>query len=196
MLAPATLQDMRAELERIEVQRAELARRAELLGALVACYDVDASVSESHRPAQDRKDTATFNMKRVRDAAVDILREVGEPLHYREIHARLADRGFEIRGKDPARTVGAQLSADYERFYSIGPNTGKWGLTEWRDRPAQLPPSLPTESPTAESEDDDRAPWLDWDGRGHEARQLLPLFSDEPRQLSPFESHQRESIAL
>jgi hypothetical protein len=185
---------MREELGRIEVQRAELARRAELLGALVACYEADARVSESPRPAQDSKATATFNMKRVRDAAADILHDAGGPMHYREIYARLADCGFEIRGKDPARTVGAQLSADYERFYSIGPNTGKWGLTEWRDRTAHHAAVSPVERDGADV--GDRAPQREWDEPKSETRSLFSFFPHEPHQLPPFENQERERIAL
>lgn len=67
--------------------------------------------------------------KQLRNAIHDLLREVGEPLHYREMLARLQERGVAINGKSPTRTLSAHLSNDF-RFLPVG--DGKWGLEVWR----------------------------------------------------------------
>lgn len=138
-LSPATLRELRAVLERTEADIAALEQYAEHLRGVLKF----APPTEAQDQGRQERASATFKMTPVREEAERILREAGEPLHYREIHRRLVERGIEVRGKDPARTVGAQLSADDERFYSIGANTGKWALVEWKALPPHSP-ILPT----------------------------------------------------
>lgn len=51
------------------------------------------------------------------DAAERVLKEAGEPLHYKEITKRvLAQALWATRGKTPARTVNAQITSDRKRY--------------------------------------------------------------------------------
>jgi len=134
----------------------------------------------------------------VRDESERILRELGEPTHFREIYRILAERGIEIRGKDPARTLGAQLSADHERFYPIGANTGKWALVEWKTRVS--PQASPESQDAQESrKEEQRTPWGTerdpWDDELDGEDTQLPIYTEEPRQLVPFDDRQRERVA-
>ena len=62
------------------------------------------------------------------DAAYEVLRAAGEPLHYREITQRALDRGlWTTKGLTPWDTVNAQIAVDIKRngkrsrFYRAGP---------------------------------------------------------------------------
>ncbi len=122
MLAASTLRDLQATLKKIEARRVELDEQAQLLRAVIARF----GPQEGQQEEAANKPSPTFKMQRLRDEAERILQDAGEPLHYREIHHRLNEWGIEVGGKDPARTVGAQLSADHARFKSVG--SGKWTL--------------------------------------------------------------------
>lgn len=66
----------------------------------------------------------------VRDAAIEVLKEAGKPLHAKEITKRiLADKLWRTGGKTPHATVSAQLYADIKKngdtslFMRVGPQT-------------------------------------------------------------------------
>ena len=46
------------------------------------------------------------------DAVFELLRQSDQPLHYREIHARVASSGIVVTGKDPAATLLARFTRD------------------------------------------------------------------------------------
>lgn len=95
----------------------------------------------------------------VRDAAEEVLRDAGSPLHAREITERiLARKLWEPQGKTPAATVSAQLyteinkRGDRSRFVLTAPQT--FGLRELGAQPAPRLPStrakratMPTPTP-------------------------------------------------
>ena len=54
------------------------------------------------------------------DAAEMVLREAGEPLHYRELTRRMIDRGlWTTRGKTPWETVNSRINEDIKLFGAI-----------------------------------------------------------------------------
>ena len=66
----------------------------------------------------------------VQSAAIEILRNAGEPLHSREIANRIiASRLWKSEGKTPAATVGARIYSDIKKngekspFVKVGPGT-------------------------------------------------------------------------
>jgi len=63
------------------------------------------------------------------DAAFDVLKTGGTPLHYRILSERLSDGGVYVPGKDPAANLLAHMSRD-QRF-GRGPGRGVYGLAEW-----------------------------------------------------------------
>ena len=66
---------------------------------------------------------------------VALLREVGKPLHYRDIYRELETRErfqfLEVGGVDPAATLLSRFFKD-PRLYR--PQRGTYGLVEWQDR--------------------------------------------------------------
>lgn len=92
----------------------------------------------------------------VRDAAIYVLQEAGEPLHAKEIAERiLADNLWQTTGKTPAATVSARLYSDIKKngddspFILTGPQT--FGLKETAAAPKQAakPQATQAKSPTA-----------------------------------------------
>ena len=69
------------------------------------------------------------------DAVVSLLNEVGEPLHYRDIHRELKARGrlefLYVGGADPASTLLSRFFKD-PRLYR--PQRGTYALVEWLER--------------------------------------------------------------
>ena len=59
-----------------------------------------------------RENRAVPNKQDSADAVVELLQEVGEPLHYRQIYEILTARGFEIKGKNPPNTLLARFFDD------------------------------------------------------------------------------------
>jgi len=83
------------------------------------------------------------DVQSTRDAVVDLIRESGAAMHYRDdIYPRLVQAGHEIGGKDPANTVLSRIFND-ERLRRTGP--GMYGLAEWRGGriPRTLKPAKP-----------------------------------------------------
>ena len=89
------------------------------------------------------------------EAAVEVLRRAGKPLHYKEIaEAAVRENLLSHVGQDPDTTMGQRLSAmarreEERRVVAIAPE-GTFALTEW-SVPAELvveakPPPLPDES--------------------------------------------------
>jgi restriction system protein len=76
------------------------------------------------------------------DAAEEVLKQAGEPLHYREITERAIAQGLiETKGQTPARTMNAQLSTSIQSgespFVRVG--RGIYGLAEWEQGAGEVP---------------------------------------------------------
>lgn len=87
------------------------------------------------------------------EAAREVLTEVGEPLHYRDITNRAIEQGLvETRGKTPARTMNAQLSTDIRsresHFVRVG--RGVYGLSQWERTTEEEPLTRPPVEPQRE----------------------------------------------
>ena len=65
------------------------------------------------------------------EAVVTLLKEAGEPLHYREINQKLGKLGLQLGGGDPARAAVLLAQKD-PRLYS--PRQDTYGLVGWRER--------------------------------------------------------------
>jgi restriction system protein len=82
------------------------------------------------------------------DAAYEILKQAGQPLHYREITRRALGQGLiESKGKTPEATMNAQLAVNIKRAEEGGPPSpfvrggrGVFGLREW----GETMPTTPT----------------------------------------------------
>ena len=87
------------------------------------------------------------------DAAEEVLKRAGEPLHYREITGRAIAQGLvETKGQTPARTMNAQLSTSIQSgespFVRVG--RGVYGLAEWEQGAEKVSVPSPTSEPRRE----------------------------------------------
>jgi predicted NUDIX family phosphoesterase len=80
-------------------------------------------------------------------AAEEVLRDVGEPLHVRDLTNKILERGLiESIGKTPWKTVGAKISVDIRRkreksrFKRVGPSV--YALRESEREEYEAPPSF------------------------------------------------------
>lgn len=81
------------------------------------------------------------------EAAEEVLKQEGQPLHYDEITKRAMDLGLiETKGKTPNRTMNAQISTSIHGGDSpfVRVRRGVYGLAEWPQEPQRV---LPTSSP-------------------------------------------------
>lgn len=90
----------------------------------------------------------------VRDAAIEVLKEAGGPLHAREITKRILSQGlWKTNGKTPAATVSARLYSDIKKngddspFILTGPQT--FGLKETGATPKPTGKSQATQAKSA-----------------------------------------------
>ena len=66
------------------------------------------------------------------DAAFDLFTELHQPLHYKELAAKLQEKNVFIPGKDPAATLLSRISRD-NRFKRTK-KRGVYALSSWRMR--------------------------------------------------------------
>lgn len=144
----AELDRAQAEMDENEAARAEieptyselasrmgdLEERAEALALHIEAIEVLLGERPFHRSGAPRymgdfKLPSPLQMQmQIVDAVVALLEEVGEPLHYRDIHQRLEERGHRVDGVDPAATLLSRFFKD-PRLYR--PRRGTYGLVEW-----------------------------------------------------------------
>jgi hypothetical protein len=112
------LRKLHETLAQIEAERDRLAQQAEHFRSVIAYYEAQAGAAENQAAGP----------RTLKNDLWHILQAAGGPLHYKDLYQRLRARGVHVPGTDPARNVGAHLSAD-PRFVSLG--GGMWGLKAW-----------------------------------------------------------------
>ncbi len=132
------LRDKRAEvladIEGLRAQASELAGRlAAKEGQLRNLDDLLSLETGNPEARQDTDATAqrtqSAKTQRFTDAAVEILAERGEPIHYLELTKLLGERGIYVPGKEPGANLIAHMLRD-ERF-TRAPARGTYGLAAW-----------------------------------------------------------------
>ncbi len=129
----AVLRQRRSELDQeqapIEEQLLELKRRSAEIGEQIAHIDALLGNSSAGEPENSEPPTAAPRNPTA-DAVVNLLQEVGEPLHYKEIERGLRARGVvEVEGKNPANILLARFFND-PRLYR--PARGTYALRNGR----------------------------------------------------------------
>ena len=125
----AALQALDTRLAEISAERAQLAPQIEHLRALLGKAPLQTParpIARTPRARSPRPVDGTTDADRV----VALLRDRGQPIHYRDIYDRLVQDGVQVGGKDPAGTLLARYFDD-PRLYR--PARGTYGLAEWRD---------------------------------------------------------------
>lgn len=131
-------------LEKLRAQRAALDERIHAYELTLADFVRDGEQEE--RPRQTGGILTNEIWK--------VLRDVGSPMHYKDVCARVQERGFPVPGTNPANNVGAHMSAD-PRFENVG--RGTWALRSWRTQEADSQPAPVTDEehdPSAEIEEE------------------------------------------
>ena len=120
-----------SELKRLESELAALSKNVENLRGALAHFE---SLADTPKTSQH-----------LNEVAWDVLLAEGQPIHRKELYARLLELGVTIAGQDPVGNMTAHFSHD-KRFESLG--DGRWGLVAWRVPPAPAPtPSHPAPKP-------------------------------------------------
>jgi hypothetical protein len=117
----------RSQLGAIETQMGQLTRkRTELEEQL---EHIDALLNPTpDDPAEPSAPSEAAQGESVADMVVDLLRDNGKPMHYRDIEQELRDKGtIELGGRDPANTLLARYFKD-ERLYR--PARGTYALRD------------------------------------------------------------------
>jgi hypothetical protein len=109
-------------LEELKSKRKPLIETLEHVDALLKTEGWVPTVSDDVR-APDRTPPL--------QAAHDLLRKRGKPVHYREIASQLLEQGVNIPGQNPAATLLSRLSRD-DAFKRFG--RGVYGLATWKSR--------------------------------------------------------------
>lgn len=114
---------LRAKISTWERRRSELEEQISHIDALLG-----ERVVTGPPDAAETSDSSSRN--EAADLVVDLLREVGQPMHYRAIEQELRARGaIQMEGKDPANTLLARFFND-PRLYR--PTRGTYALRNGR----------------------------------------------------------------
>ena len=124
-LAQEQLESVNAQLAQVEEDMTRLQEaRVTLLGQRTSLQNL---VSPSTQV--NARQGVKAEVQSTRDAVVDLVRERGAAMHYRDdIYPGLVRAGHEISGQDPANTLLSRILSD-ERLRRTAPGT--YGLAEW-----------------------------------------------------------------
>lgn len=119
-MSTQTIRQLQRTLEAIEAEAEKLNKLAEHFRGVIDYYnELGIEPDSASSPGVDLKD----EIERVLESA-------GIPLHPRQIHSRLLERGVVVRGENPINNTRAHMSGDpQERFRPQG--DGTWALAKW-----------------------------------------------------------------
>lgn len=104
---------------------------------LKKCLTISLTPEQSQAQLKLVKDLRT--KRPIADLAVEILEDVGKPLHYAEIMKKIESKhNFIIPGKDPKANMNAHLTKD-DRIVRFA--RGIYGLATWHEEPPEGPMS-------------------------------------------------------
>ena len=108
------LKDIHSQIEALQSQADALDAQASAWAVILSAGGTDdvgdaspgsgSAASNEIRPAPSKQESV--------DAVVELLRQVGEPLHYKQIYERLTALGIEVKGKYPPNTLLARFFDD------------------------------------------------------------------------------------
>lgn len=123
-----------AEIDGLRTQASELAGRLAAKEGQLRNLDDLLALETDHAEARPVVDATpqrpqSAKTQRFTDAAVEILTERGQPIHYLELTRLLGERGVYVPGREPGANLIAHMSRD-ERF-TRAPARGTYGLADW-----------------------------------------------------------------
>jgi hypothetical protein len=114
------------ELKPLLRQRNKLEDKISHLEALLEAEGYDMN-REGHKGRLELFGESAISGEEARYQIAKILKDYPDGLHYREIYKKLEDRGYKMKGKEPAINLIAHMSNDREeRFESL--SKGVWKL--------------------------------------------------------------------
>lgn len=125
------------QMERLEDEKAVLEIDIEDMKTQVRIlddqiYHIEALLeSESNDDSTLEVDNASMGKNRYADKVVELIKNRGKPMHYREIYESLRQMGFKLpEGKDPATTLLARYYNDSRLFR---PKRGTYAIKQGRN---------------------------------------------------------------
>ncbi|HEY5475792.1 MAG TPA: hypothetical protein VIK11_03660 [Tepidiformaceae bacterium] len=123
-----------AEIEGLRTQASELAGRIAAKEGQLRNLDDLLALETDHAETRQVTDATpqrpqSAKTQRFTDAAVELLTERGEPIHYLALTKLLGERGVYVPGREPGANLIAHMSRD-ERF-TRAPARGTYGLASW-----------------------------------------------------------------
>jgi hypothetical protein len=123
-----------AEIEGLRTQASVLAGRLAAKEGQLRNLDDLLALETGNSEGRQGSDSAaprpqSSKTQRFTDAAVGILTDRGEPIHYLELTKLLGERGVYVPGKEPGANLIAHMLRD-ERF-TRAPARGTYGLAAW-----------------------------------------------------------------
>ena len=117
---PATMKQMTQQLQRIESEQSRLNALASHFRGVISFYS---TTDENDKLRRNPGDV-------LKDDIQNVLRTEAQPMHPKDILARLEEQGIAVPGENPAHNLRSHMSGDSQkRFYALGDDT--WGLTGW-----------------------------------------------------------------
>lgn len=126
----AAQEELSSILEQLQTQKRPLEDALRHIDALLQFegYLADNSTNAAPRDLAPSSNPAGS----ITDAAVALLDEIHRPMHYKDIAAKLQERGTYIPGRDPAATLLSRMTRD-DRF-KRAKSRGVYALSTWRVR--------------------------------------------------------------
>lgn len=122
-----------ADIERLGREASDITAR---LGAMEAqLRNLNELLALEGHPAAEPLGSSELGLRRgstsrrFLDAAWEVLKQTGKPLHYRELADRLITEGIAIPGQDPPANLIAHMARDGRFGRAAG--RGVYGLSEW-----------------------------------------------------------------
>ena len=112
----------------------DLMKRRDELDALIQGLKAHAPKPAPKRPPSTPGGLHDFAGMERREAALTLLREIGQPMSPKDIVAQLLARGFQTTATKPEESMRSALRKS-DLFRNMGPR-GFWGLVEWGLTPA------------------------------------------------------------
>jgi hypothetical protein len=117
---------LKAQIEPLDAQLRHKQEELAAVESLLALQHADPDAQAATLPSPQL--TAQRATSVISDAVYELLQTERVPAHYREIHARLCERGAHVPGRNPAANLLTHIARD-ERFVRVG--RGTYGLAEW-----------------------------------------------------------------
>ncbi len=121
--------EVQGEVERLRAEVADIAARLSSKEAQLRGISDLLALETPSVETPPAGNGSSWPTSRFIDAAVEVLRSSGKPMHYKQLADQLAASGTLIPGQNPAANLVAHMSRDAR--FGRGLARGTYGLSEW-----------------------------------------------------------------